>query len=108
MLQFGAMVRERRRYTTVAGDRDWIVSIAWDDSALDKVHWFEANVSAVAEDDGSVFPFPPEIATFRIGEIEHPYREIVRIDWGGDRDAALRHTLDSLHRRVIAYIERGH
>ncbi|MFM7322899.1 MAG: hypothetical protein ACKO5K_15475 [Armatimonadota bacterium] len=102
------MVRERRRYTTVAQQRDWIVSASWDDSALARTHWFEANVAAVAEDDGSSFALPPEIATYRVGEIEHPFREIVRIDWAGDREAAIRHTLDSLFRRVYAYIERGH
>jgi len=108
MLQFDAMVRERRRYTTASGNRDWIVNVDYDDSALDRVHWFEAKVTATAEDDGAVCAFPPEIATIRIGEIEHPFREIIRIDWAGDRDAALRHTLDSLYRRVYAYIERGH
>lgn len=90
------------------GSRDWIVTVAWDESALEKRHWFEAKLSAVAETDGESLKLPPELATYRIGEVEHPFREYVRIDWDGDQEAAIRHYLNTIYRRVYAYIERGH
>lgn len=98
----------RRRYTTVNGRNDWLVSASFDERALDKAHWFEAKVSAVDERTGEEFPFPPEIKTYRIGEVEHTFRDIVRIDWAGDREAALDHFLNTIYRRVYSYIERGH
>ena len=102
------MTRQRRRYTTVDGKRDWIVTVAWDEGALDRVHWFEAKVAAQDEATGEALPLPPELATYRIGEVERPFREYVRLDWDGDREAAVRHFLDTIYRRVYAFVERGH
>ena len=69
---------------------------------------FEAQVGAVQEATGKTFPFPKELATYRIGETEHPFRDYIRMDWAGDTDAAIAHILDTIYRRVYAYIERGH
>jgi len=98
----------RRRYTTVDGKSDWIVSATYDEAKLDTRHWFEAKIAAVNEKSGKEYPFPPEIALYRIGEIEHAFRDYVRIDFGGDREAALSHFMNTIYRRVYAYIERGH
>lgn len=108
MLQSAAMARFRRRYTTVKGNDDWIVSVSYDDQALARVHWFEAQVSATHEATGKTFAFPKELATYRVGETEHPFRDYVRMDWGGDTEAATAHLLDTIYRRVYAFIERGH
>ena len=108
MLQSAAMARVRRRYTTVNGNDDWIVSVAYDDQALTRAHWFEAQITAVNEATGKNFSFPKELATYRIGETEHPFRDYIRMDFGGDTEAALAHLLDTIYRRVYAYIERGH
>lgn len=108
MLQSAAMARVRRRYTTVDNQTDWIVSVAYEESALSKSHWFEAKVSAVNEASGTPFAFPNELATYRIGETEHTFQQIVKLDWNGDRDAAIDHFLSTIFRRTYAYIERGH
>ena len=108
MLQSAAMARVKRRYTTVEGDQDWIVAVSYDDHALGRAHWFEAQVSAVNERTGSALALPKELATYRIGETEHPFRDYVRMDWGGDTEAALGHLVNTIYRRVYAYIERGH
>jgi hypothetical protein len=108
MLQSAAMTRIRKRYTTVNGNEDWIVSVSYDDHTLARVHWFEAQVSAVSEATGKTFLFPKELATYRIGETEHPFREYIRMDWGGDTQAALDHLVSTIYRRVYACIERGH
>lgn len=102
------MARVRRRYTTVDGTNDWIVSVSYDENALKKAHWFEAQVSATNEATGEAFPFPKELATYRAGEVEHPFRDIVRIDFAGDTDAAVGHLLSTIYRRTYSYIERGH
>lgn len=102
------MAQARRRYTSVDGSRDWIVTVAWDESALEKSHWFEAHVAVVGEASGESLKLPPEMATYRIGEIEHSFREYVRIDWDGDQEAAIRHYLNTIYRRVYAFIEHGH
>lgn len=102
------LVRVKRRYTTVDRSADWIVSAAWDPHMLDRAHWFEAHIEAINERTGQRFKFPPEIATYRIGEIEHSFRQYVALDFGGDREAAINHFLDTIYRRVYSYIERGH
>jgi hypothetical protein len=108
MLQSAAMARVRKRYTTIRGNEDWIVSVSYDDHALTRAHWFEAQVSALQEATGKPMVLPKELATYRIGETEHPFREYVRMDWGGDSEAAIAHLLTTIYRRVYAYIERGH
>ena len=102
------MARLRRRYTTVNGNDDWIVSVSYDDHALTRAHWFEAQVSATHEASGKTFALPKELATYRVGETEHPFRDYVRMDWGGDTEAAIAHLLNTIYRRVYAFIERGH
>jgi len=101
------MAQVKRRYTTTDGV-DWIVTADYDERALDRAHWFEAKVEATEEKTGRKYPFPREIRTYRIGEIEHNFRQIVDIDWEGDREAAINHFLGTLYRRVYDYIERGH
>jgi hypothetical protein len=51
---------------------------------------------------------PPFIETYRIGEPERPFREIVKTDFDGDQEAALSHQFDTIFRRIYQYIERGH
>jgi hypothetical protein len=102
------MTLAKRRYTTVDGKDDWIVSAAYDEPGLDRAHWFEAKIAAENERTGAKYKFPPEIKTYRIGEIEHSFRQYVALDFGGDREAAVSHHLDTIFRRVYAYIERGH
>ena len=48
------------------------------------------------------------LATYRIGEVEHSFQQIVQLDWGGDQEAATDHFLSTIYRRTYAYIERGH
>jgi hypothetical protein len=108
MLQSAAMARVKRRYTSVSGDEDWIVSVSYDDHSLARAHWFEAQVGAVNEATGTAFAFPKELATYRIGETEHPFRDYVQMDWGGDTEAAVGHLVNTIYRRVYAFIERGH
>jgi hypothetical protein len=101
------MAQAKRRYTTVDGKTDWIVTVAYDERKLDTDHWFEAKVSAKNERSGDEYPFPPEIKTYRIGEVEHSFREYVALDWGGDKETAIRHLLETIYRRIYSYIERG-
>ena len=101
------MAQVKRRYTTTSGV-DWIVTATFDERALDKAHWFEAKVEAVEEKTGRKYAFPREIRTYRIGEIEHSFRQYVDIDWAGDREAAINHFLGTIYRRVYDFIERGH
>ena len=108
MLQSAAMARVKRRYTSVSGNEDFIVSVSYDDHALIRAHWFEAQVGALYESTGKPFALPKELSTYRIGETEHPFRDYVRMDWGGDTEAAIGHLLSTIYRRVYAYIERGH
>lgn len=102
------MAETRRRYTTVNGKTDWIVTVAYDDRKLGTAHWFEARVSAKNERTNEIYPFPPEIRLYRVGEVEHTFREYVTLDFGGDTEAAIKHILDTIYRRVYSYIERGH
>jgi len=102
------MTQVKRRYTTVRDGADWIVTAAFDESRLDSAHWFEAKVDAMNEATGEKYKFPPEIRTYKVGEIEHSFRQYVDIDFGGDREAAINHIMGTLFRRVYAYIERGH
>ena len=83
-------------------------AVAVFDRALARAHWFEAQVSAVNEATGAPFLFPKELATYRVGETEHPFRDYIRMDWAGDTEAAIGHLLETIYRRVYAYIERGH
>lgn len=108
MLQSAAMARLKRRYTTVSGTDDWIVSVSYDEGALARAHWFEAQVSATNEATGASCKLPKELATYRVGETEHPFREYVRMDWAGDTEAAIAHLTNTIYRRVYAFIERGH
>ena len=101
------MAQVKRRYTTIAGV-DWIVTATWDESALNKAHWFEAQIEAVEEKTGRKYVFPREIRTYRIGEAERPFRDWVDRDWDGDREAAIHHHLGTVFRRVYDFIERGH
>ena len=102
------MTQVKRRYTTVDKKNDWIVDVSYDEPRLDKAQWFEAQVAAENERTGEKYKFPPEIRTYRVGEIEHNFGQYVQIDWGGDREAAIRHYLDTIYRRVYSFIERGH
>jgi alpha-L-fucosidase len=102
------MTQVKRRYTTNDKSADWIVTVAWDADKLRTAHWFEASVDAVNEQTGAVYAFPREIATYRIGEIEHKFSEYVKIDFDGDQEAALKHIQETIYRRVYSYIERGH
>ena len=102
------MTTVRRRYTTVDGKGDWIVAAAYDETRLDTTQWFEAAITATNEKSNKKYPFPPEIATYRIGEIEHRFREFVALDYNGDQEAAINHLMDTIFRRVYAFIERGH
>lgn len=101
------MTQIKRRYTTVDGV-DWLVTATWNEGALDKAHWFEAQIEAVEEKTGRKHVFPPEIRTFRFGEAERPFRDWVARDWDGDREAAIAHLMDTTYRRVYSYIDRGH
>jgi hypothetical protein len=102
------MALVKRRYTTVDGKTDWIVTVSYEERGLSTAHWFESKVSAVNERTGEKYPFPPEIATYRVGEIEHSFRQYVALDFGGDREAAITHLLSTIYRRVYSFIERGH
>ncbi|MBC7804960.1 MAG: hypothetical protein H7145_02300, partial [Akkermansiaceae bacterium] len=62
------MTKIRKRYTTVDGKNDWIVSATYDETKLDTMHWFETRIKAVNEKTGKEYPLPPEIALYRIGE----------------------------------------
>ena len=98
----------KRRYTTNDTKSDWIVTAEYDVPRLDTAHWFEVKISAENERTGEKDKFPPEIRLYRIGEIEHTFRQFVAIDFAGDREAAIAHHLDTIFRRVYSYIERGH
>lgn len=101
------MTEVKRRYTTLEGD-DYIVTAAYDERKLDKAHWFEAKIDAYNERTGDDFHFPREIATYRIGEAERPFRDWCARDWDGDREACINHLMGTIFRRVYDYIERGH
>jgi len=98
----------RRRYTTVDTSTTYIVAVAQDPTALARKHWFEAQVTVTNEATGASMKLPPFIETYRIGEPERPFREIVKTDFDGDQEAALSHQFDTIFRRVYQYIERGH
>ncbi len=102
------MAVAKRRYTTVDGRNDWIVTATYDEPGLDRAHWFEVAITAENERTGEKAKFPPELKTYKIGEIEHSFREYVALDFGGDKAAAISHHLDTIFRRVYAFIERGH
>lgn len=98
----------KHRYTSVDGKNDFIVTVGVDPAALDRAHWFEASVGVENERTGEKMKLPRELATYRIGEIEHSFKQFVALDFGGDRDAAVSHHLDTIYRRVYSFIERGH
>lgn len=102
------MTQVRRRYTTIRTGEDILVTVSWNEDALSTAHWFEAKVAAMAEKTGAAVKLPRELATYRVGETERPYREYIRIDFGGDREAALQHLLGTITRRVYSFLERGH
>lgn len=98
----------KRRYTTVDKATDYIISVGWEARTLDKAKWFESHVTVVNEKNGQTLKLPGELSTYRIGEIEHTFREYVALDWGGDKEAAINHFADTIYRRIHQYIERGH
>ena len=102
------MATVKRRYTTSDGKNDWIVSATYDPKSFASAHWLEVQIAATNELSGADFKFPPEIRTYRVGEVEHTYRQAVALDFGGDQEAALNHHLGTIFRRVYSYIERGH
>jgi len=102
------MALTKRRYTTVDGKNDWIVTATWDEAKLGTGHWFEATLDAQNERTREKMKFPPELRTYRIGEIEHTFAQIVTLDYNGDREAAVEHLLQTIFRRVYSFIERGH
>ena len=98
----------RRRYTTVDSSTTYIVAVAQDPTALARKHWFEAKITVLDEKSGKHLPLPPFIETYRIGEPERPFRDVIRTDFDGDQEAALSHQFDTIFRRVYQFIERGH
>ena len=102
------MTENKRRYTSVDGKNDFIVTTGYDPAILDRAHWFEATVSVENERTGEKIKLPRELATYRIGEIEHSFKQFVTLDFGGDREAAVAHHMDTIHRRIYQFIERGH
>jgi hypothetical protein len=102
------MTQVKRRYTTADKRNDWIVTVSYDERGLDKAHWFEAQVAAENERTGEKMKFPPELRTYRIGEIEHTFRQYIDLDFGGDCEAAIEHHLNTIYRRIYDYIARGH
>ncbi len=102
------MIQVRRRYTTVQDGKDYLVTLSYSEESLETRHWFETQVSVQEEISGTPVKLPRELATYRVGETERPYRELIQIDFDGDREAALSHLLGTICRRVYAYIERGH
>ena len=102
------MAQVKRRYTSVDGNTDWIVSVSYEEAALERAQWFEAHVSAMDEKSGKALALPPYLSTDRVGETEHRFKDYVRMDWAGDREAAIHHFLNTIYRRVYSYIERGH
>ena len=102
------MTQVRRRYTKIRTGEDILVTVSWNEDALLTAHWFEAKVAAETEKTGAAVKLPRELATYRVGETERPYREYIRIDFAGDREAALQHLLGTITRRVYSFLERGH
>ncbi len=100
------MAQSKRRYTTVDGTKDYIVTASFADVSSE--HWFEVQVDVIDEGSGARLRLPAELATYRVGEIEHRFRDIVRLDFGGDPEAAVDHILATLFRRIYTFIERGH
>lgn len=98
----------RRRYTTVDSSTTYIVAVAQDPTALARKHWFEATITVLDEKSGMQLTLPPFIQTYRIGEPERPFRDVIRTDFDGDQEAALSHQFDTIFRRVYQFIERGH
>ena len=102
------MTETKRRYTSVDGKEDYVVGVSYNEALLDTAQWFEAGVTAQNERTGDKIKLPPEMARYRIGEIEHTFKQFVALDFGGDREAALSHHLDTIFRRIYFYLERGH
>ena len=102
------MTQVRRRYTTVETGEDILVTVSWNEDSLATSHWFEAKVVAEREKGGEPIKLPRELATYRVGETERPYRDLIKIDFDGDREAAFQHLLGTITRRVYSYLERGH
>lgn len=98
----------RRRYTTVDSSTTYIVAVAQDPTALARKHWFEAKITVQNEKSGKQLALPAFIETYRIGEPERPFRDVIRTDFDGDQEAALSHQFDTIFRRVYQFIERGH
>ncbi|MBC8102276.1 MAG: hypothetical protein H7Z41_06790 [Cytophagales bacterium] len=107
-MEIGHLTQIKRRYTTVDRATDYIIAVGWDARALDKAKWFEAHVTVTDEKTNRALKLPRELATYRIGEIEHTFREYVALDFGGDREAAIDHLTDTIYRRLHQFIERGH
>jgi hypothetical protein len=108
MLELQDMNVTRRRYTTVDTSATYIVAVAQDPTALARKHWFEAHITVTDEQSGKTMALPPFIETYRIGEPERPFRDVVNTDFDGDQEAALSHQFDTIFRRVYQFIERGH
>lgn len=108
MLELQLMNVTRRRYTTVDTSTTYIVAVEQDPTALARKHWFEAHITVTDEKSGKELPLPAFIETYRIGEPERPFRDVIRTDFDGDQEAALSHQFDTIFRRVYQFIERGH
>ena len=103
-----ASTQTKRRYTSVDGKNDYLVTVSYDAATLNRAQWFEASVNVENERTGDKPKLPRELATYRIGEIEHTFKQFVDLDYAGDTDAAIAHHLDTIYRRVYSFIERGH
>jgi hypothetical protein len=107
-MEIAHLTQSKRRYTTVDKATDYIITVGWDAQTLDKARWFETHVTITDEKTGKSFKLPKELSTYRIGEIEHTFREYVALDWGGDKEAAINHLTSTIYRRLYQFIERGH
>ena len=108
MLELHHMNVTRRRYTKVDASTTYIVAVAQDPTALARKHWFEAQITVTDERTGKALDLPAFIQTYRIGEPERPFRDVIKTDFDGDQEVALSHQFDTIFRRVYQYIERGH
>ncbi len=108
MLELHHMNVTRRRYTKVDASTTYIVAVAQDPTALARKHWFEAQITVTDERTGKALDLPAFIQTYRIGEPERPFRDVIKTDFDGDQEAALSHQFDTIFRRVYQFIERGH
>jgi hypothetical protein len=98
---------EQKSVVTCLDGRIYDLTMTWNDKIKDTETVFPIQFAAVDRAGGRKLKMPREIATFAFGDPQRSIGERISIDYGGSREAMIGHFLESAHRRVTDWIQRG-